>query len=221
MTKGKTRFLDVGALVMVVVALLMSSTSGAHAEMRSASVEQTPGNRLMFSPQIRELALFKGAETVLAGAFALLVVAIGALQVRKAGRVAGAASIYAGTYLFYAGWVVHKWTLSGRPTILQGHLASWAIAALGMTFGIVGLSRVFQEGRPIAGTSRLSLLRIFTVSLFLTLGIATGTALVFEVTPTLCGINPGWACIAGFVGGGALVTSFAILTAARNLGKIS
>lgn len=176
-----------------------------------------PANRLMFSPLPRQLALFKGSEVVVPSLTALVLVAFGLFQLRDPRTHLAALALYGGTFLFYFAWVLHKWSLSGRMTIFQGHLLAWFVAALGVCLGLHGLMSLVGSPRVSRRRGCTSLPWLFALALFLTLGLATGTATIFEVCPILCGINPQWHLILAFVAIGSLFSAMSLLTVARSL----
>lgn len=189
----------------------------AQAAPQDAPADQTPANRLMFSPKKRELALFKGAELVLPGIFIGLVVLLALTQIWSWRVFSGTAVLYLGTFLYYAGWVAHKWVISGRATILQGHLVSWLLAAAGLAIALAGMARLIAEARS---RGKASIAWLLPLALFLTLGLATGTAVVFEVTPTICGIDPSFEQIVPFVAIGSAISALTLLTAVRRIARV-
>lgn len=215
-----------GVLLLGVVVLVLGAAA-THVATASPTVQgglglqkpPPPANQLLFSPLPRRLALFKGSEVIVPGIFVLVLLGCGLAQLRDRRTYGGALSLYAGTFVFYFGWVLHKWSISGRMTVFQGHLLSWSIAALGVCLGLSGLITLARVPRVAVDRGSHSLPWLYALALFLTLGLATGTATIFEVGPILCGIDAPWHLILAFVAAGGLFSSMTILTVARSLSQ--
>lgn len=181
----------------------------------ASAAEQAPGNRLMFSPHERQVALPHGGQDILAlgmlGAFLVL----GFVQLRARATRTSALSVFGGALLFYGAWVLHKWTISGGMVILYGHVLCVAIAMLGLAFGtrgLLGLAREckVQEANP-------STVRLLLFSVLLVLGLTTGTATIFEAGPTIFGIDAAPHQIAMMVVLGACASTAAIVAFVRGI----
>ena len=179
--------------------------------------EQAPGNRLLFSPKQREVALFAGAQDVLALTALGLFILIGLFQLRSREVLGAAAWIFCGILAFYSAWVYHKWTISGREVILCGHLTSWAVGAVGVALATKGVRILISVCRQSGDSSPISSAWLLPLAGFFTLGMATGTATIFEATPTIFGIDPAWHQIALMVVLGSCASAASVLCFVRAL----
>ncbi len=179
--------------------------------------EPAPGNRLLFSPKQREVALIAGAQDILALSVLRLFILVGLFQLRSRAVLGAAVWIFCGILAFYSAWVYHKWTISGREVILCGHLTSWAVGSLGVALAAKGVRSLISACRQNGAFSPLSSAWLLPLALFLTLGTATGTATIFEATPTIFGIDPAWHQIALMVALGSCASAASVLCFVRAL----
>jgi hypothetical protein len=210
------------ALVGLALCLLQAQGFGqerlvppqAPADKTPRTELEAPGNRLMFSPKPRTQVLPTGSQNLL-GAVAVGIVLIGGLtQLRSWRGLGGASLLLVGCCLFYGAWVFHKWTISGAFPIFQGHMVTWAAGAVGVAVGLLGIFSLARE-RSEKNYPKLSKKWVLLASIWLTLGVATGTAFIFEATPALYGIDPPLEKILVQTAIGSAISASSILLFAR------
>ena len=209
-----------------VLAFVLSMTFGGHSqaqgydapfpvdeqaeEITSESEAITPGNRQLFTPVKRTLATAPGVQDVLAiGCLAAFII-LGLFQLRNRTALSGSALMLAASVLFYSAWVFHKWTINGYFVVLYGHLICLAVAAIAIWLGCMSAGLLLKE-KSVEASKTTSSAWLLPGAAVLSLGLATGTAAIFEAGPQIFGIDAALHQIALMVIAGSAGTTGALV----------